>query len=59
MRSWSADLGEFPATDDYIPTMAAGVAEELTGYDWQDTLRARDRMLLQILAAKRAAPEIP
>jgi 3-hydroxyacyl-CoA dehydrogenase len=59
IRDWCRDLGDYPETDDYIPTMADGVRAELAGRDWQDVLAARDRLLLEILAAKRTAPEIP
>lgn len=58
-REWARTLGEYPETDDYIPVMAQGVEEELAGRDWQETLRQRDDLLLELLAAKRARPEIP
>lgn len=59
MREWAADLGEYPETDDYIETMAAGVAAELEGRDWDAVLAERDRLLLGLLAAKAQAPQIP
>lgn len=59
MREWAADLGEYPETDDYIATMAAGVAAELEGRDWGAVLAERDRLLLGLIAAKAQAPQIP
>jgi 3-hydroxyacyl-CoA dehydrogenase len=59
MREWAEDLGEYPETDDYIATMAAGVDEELEGRSWAEVLATRDRLLVEFLAAKRGAPEIP
>jgi carnitine 3-dehydrogenase len=57
MREWSRTLGDYPASDDYIPIMAEGVAEELAGYDWDQTLRQRDELVIQLLAAKKAKPQ--
>jgi len=58
-REWARTLGEYPETDDYIPVMAEGVEEELAGHDWDETLRQRDELLLQLLAAKKAKPQLP
>jgi 3-hydroxyacyl-CoA dehydrogenase len=58
-REWARTLGEYPETDDYIPVMAEGVADELAGHDWDETLRQRDEVLLQLLAAKKAKPQLP
>ncbi|MET0887092.1 MAG: 3-hydroxyacyl-CoA dehydrogenase NAD-binding domain-containing protein [Mycetocola sp.] len=58
-REWARDLGEYPETDDYIGTMAAGVDAELDGYDFTETLRTRDRLLIDLIAAKKQAPQLP
>jgi len=58
-REWARTLGDYPETDDYIPVMAQGVDEELAGFDWEETLRQRDELLLDLLAAKQARPQIP
>lgn len=58
-REWARTLGEYPETDDYIPVMAKGVQEELEGYDWEEMLRQRDELLLQLLAAKEERTELP
>lgn len=59
MRNWAGDLGQYPETDEYIGTMAQGVAAELEGRDWAAVLRERDRLLVALLAAKADAPQIP
>lgn len=59
MREWAEDLGQYPETDEYIGTMAAGVSAELEGRDWGAVLAERDRLLLGLLAAKAQAPQIP
>ncbi|GAA4288831.1 3-hydroxyacyl-CoA dehydrogenase NAD-binding domain-containing protein [Georgenia daeguensis] len=58
-REWARTLGEYPETDDYIAVMAEGVEEELAGHDWDETLRQRDEVLLQLLAAKKAKQQLP
>jgi carnitine 3-dehydrogenase len=58
-REWARDLGAYPEGEDYIGIMAAGVAAELDGYDFAETLRQRDEILLSILAAKEAADQLP
>lgn len=58
-REWARDLGEYPETDDYIGTMAAGVDEELEGHDFAETMRSRDRLLIDLIAAKKQAPALP
>jgi hypothetical protein len=60
MREWSRSLGEYPETDDYINTMAEGVEEELSGFDWTETLRERDELVIRLLdGKKRPAHQIP
>ncbi|MDA8101435.1 MAG: 3-hydroxyacyl-CoA dehydrogenase NAD-binding domain-containing protein [Nitrospiraceae bacterium] len=59
MREWSRSLGEYPETDDYITTMAEGVEEELSGFDWTETLRERDELVIRLLDAKKDSPQIP
>lgn len=59
MRDWSRTLGEDPETDDYIESMAAGVEKELSGYDWTETLRQRDELVVRLLAAKKASTQLP
>ena len=39
--------------------MATGVEEGLAGYDWTETLRQRDNMVVQLLAAKKASAQLP
>jgi len=58
-REWARDLGEYPETDDYIGLMAVGVDEELEGYDFAETLRTRDRLLIELIGAKKQAPQLP
>jgi len=58
-REWARSLGEYPETDDYIPVMAQGVEEELDGYHWDETLRERDRLLIELLAAKKGQTLLP
>ncbi|WP_167138556.1 3-hydroxyacyl-CoA dehydrogenase NAD-binding domain-containing protein [Diaminobutyricimonas sp. TR449] len=58
-REWARDLGEYPETDDYIGPMAAGVDAELEGYDFAETLKARDRLLIELIGAKKQAPQLP
>lgn len=58
-REWARDLGEYPETDDYIGLMAAGVDQELEGYDFAETLRTRDRLLIELIGAKKQAPQLP
>ena len=59
MREWARTLGAYPETDDYIELMANGVEEELAGYDWEQTLRQRDELVVQLLAAKNGKTQIP
>ncbi len=58
-REWAHTLGDYPETDDYISVVAEGVAEELADYDWNETLRQRDALLIELLAAKRSSSQIP
>ena len=58
-RVWAADLGAYPETDDYIEPCANGVAEELEGYDFAETLRQRDELLVNLLEAKKKKSQIP
>jgi hypothetical protein len=53
------DLGSYPDTDDYIAPIAAGVVDELTGYDFEETLKQRDALLVDLLFAKQSAQEMP
>jgi 3-hydroxyacyl-CoA dehydrogenase len=58
-RDWAADLGPFPADDDYIEALAKGVEEELEGLDFAQTLRQRDELLIELIAAKQRSSQIP
>jgi carnitine 3-dehydrogenase len=58
-RQWAENLAAYPESDDYIGTMAAGVEAELNGFDFAETLRQRDEILLSLLAAKEAADQLP
>jgi carnitine 3-dehydrogenase len=58
-REWARTLGTYPETDDYIPVMAAGVTAELDSYDWTQTLAQRDQLLVDLIVAKNAQPQIP
>ncbi|MBS0445876.1 MAG: 3-hydroxyacyl-CoA dehydrogenase [Proteobacteria bacterium] len=53
-RAWARDLGRYPETDDYIGQIAEGVEAELRGRDFDELLRQRDELLIQLLAAKTA-----
>src|SRR5690606_27769318 len=58
-REWARDLGAYPETDDYIEPITRGVEEELDGYDFKATLRERDALLVELIAAKKKAGQIP
>lgn len=58
-REWARDLGSYPDTDDYIAPIAAGVEDELTGYDFEETLKERDALLVDLLFAKQSAQKMP
>lgn len=58
-REWARDLGAYPETDDYIAPIAKGVDQELEGYDFSQTLAQRDELLVELLAAKSKASQIP
>ena len=51
-REWAAGLGAYPATDDYIETIAAGVAAELEHREFSEVLRHRDALLIELIAGK-------
>lgn len=57
MRQWSNDLSPFPETDDYIEDIASAVEASLAGQDFAAVVRARDELLLQLLADKAARDE--
>jgi carnitine 3-dehydrogenase len=59
MRESARTLGGYPETDDYIDVMANGVEEQLAGYDWQQTLRHRDQLVVQLLVAKNGIRRSP
>jgi carnitine 3-dehydrogenase len=59
MREWARTLGEYPETDDYIEIMVEGVEAELARYDWDQTLRERDRLVTELLAAKKSSRHVP
>jgi len=58
-REWSRDLGTYPETDDYIESIASGVENELQSRDFPEMLRQRDRLLIELLEAKRGLSQIP
>lgn len=58
-RAWAADLGVYPQTDDYIAPCAGGVEAELAGYDFAQTLRQRDELLVGLLSAKKKMDQLP
>lgn len=58
-REWARDLGSYPETDDYIAPIAKGVDEELSGYEFAQTLEQRDELLINLILAKRAAEQLP
>lgn len=59
-REWARDLGSYPETDDYIAPIAAGVEQELTNYDFKETLSKRDELLVDLLLAKKtSSKELP
>ncbi|SAK82728.1 3-hydroxyacyl-CoA dehydrogenase, NAD-binding [Caballeronia hypogeia] len=58
-REWASDLGSYPENDAYIESIAQGVDAELTPYDFPEMLRQRDKLLIQLLEAKRNLDQIP
>lgn len=58
-REWAADLGTYPATDDYIETIAAGVAAELEHREFSEVLRQRDALLIELIAGKSKREQLP
>ncbi|SAK90313.1 3-hydroxyacyl-CoA dehydrogenase [Caballeronia pedi] len=58
-REWSRDLGTYPETDDYIESIASGVEKELQPHDFAEMLRQRDRLLIELMEAKRGLSQIP
>ena len=58
-REWARDLGTYPETDDYIKPIAEGVKAELDTYDFNEMLRQRDKLLVELLAAKKKLSQIP
>jgi hypothetical protein len=58
-REWVRDLGSYPETDDYIEPIAEGVKNELKNFDFTEMLQQRDKLLIQLLAAKRKFSQIP
>ncbi|MEO8283329.1 MAG: hypothetical protein ABI568_07985 [Pseudarthrobacter sp.] len=51
--------GSCALSKDATTAMATGVEEGLAGYDWTETLRQRDNMVVQLLAAKKASAQLP
>jgi carnitine 3-dehydrogenase len=58
-REWAADLGTYPATDDYIEAIAAGVAAELSSRDFPEVLRQRDALLIELITGKSKQTQLP
>jgi 3-hydroxyacyl-CoA dehydrogenase len=59
MRDWANDLGAYPQTDDFITPLATGIAAELQDRNFAEILRQRDDLLVQLIAAKAAARQLP
>jgi carnitine 3-dehydrogenase len=53
------DLGAPQLSPSLVTALVDGVDEELAGLDQEALVASRDRLLLQLLAAKSAAPELP
>src|SRR5439155_9378440 len=58
-REWTKDLASYPETDDYIEPIAEGVKNELKNFDFTEMLHQRDKLLVQLLAAKEKCSQIP
>lgn len=58
-REWAIELSAYPENDDYIESIAKGVDAELMQYDFPEMLRQRDRLLIDLLDAKRNQSQIP
>ena len=57
MEAWWDELGDPRLTDDLIARAVSGVDEELAGIDPHELVAARDRLLVELLAAKASAAE--
>lgn len=59
IESWWRDLGEPTMTPDLSARVIAGTAEEIGDRGQADIEAARDRLLLNLLAAKAGEPGLP
>src|ERR671932_1317512 len=59
MEEWWDDLGSPRLTPELRERAVAGVEQELADVDREALTAARDRVLLDLLAAKASAPELP
>ncbi|GAB3200120.1 3-hydroxyacyl-CoA dehydrogenase NAD-binding domain-containing protein [Nocardioides hungaricus] len=58
-QEWMDDLGDVRLTPELAAALVAGVDAELAGLDQVALAARRDRLLVDLLAAKAAAPELP
>jgi 3-hydroxyacyl-CoA dehydrogenase len=58
-QAWMDDLGAPQLTDGLAELLVRGVDDELAGIDQQAMAAARDELLVDLLARKRATPALP
>lgn len=58
-QRWMDDLGRVQLTPGLAALLVAGVDDELVGIDQAALAARRDQLLVDLLAAKAAAPELP
>ncbi len=59
IESWWRDLGDPSMTPELCRRVVEGTAEEIGNADLATIEKARDALLLQLLAAKAASPDLP
>lgn len=59
IEDWWADLGHAPLNETTRKKIEQGVQEELSSYDEVDLKAKRDRLLMTLLEAKKAAGKLP
>lgn len=59
MAAWWAELGQPSWTPDLVEQVVGQMAQEMTGTTTQRLAAARDRLVLGLLAAKSAEPDLP
>jgi carnitine 3-dehydrogenase len=59
MEAWWRELGEPRLTEELVARAVSGVDEELAGVDGEALVDARDRLLVELLAAKASEGALP